>query len=202
MSDADPRLPGAHLGRPLGIPLGLPPGLPRDLGRPLALDLLNTRRQEDGRHEDLLTTPAGLHTWLAGHGLADRFPADAASLDAVRATRRALAAVLAAPDSAAAAGQLDAILRRGRIRPTLTAEGPGERAEFADPSWGAAWTAAHDFLRLLATAPDRIRRCGRPDCARYFLDTSRNGTRRWCSMARCGNRAKVARHYARQRGTR
>ncbi|MBD0709688.1 MULTISPECIES: CGNR zinc finger domain-containing protein [unclassified Streptomyces] len=171
-------------------------------GEPLALDLLNTRRRQHGRQDDLLETPAGLRAWLTGHGLADRFPADAASLRAVRATRRALAAALARPDSAEAARGIDDILRHGRIRPTLSPEGPAERAEFTDPAWGAAWTAARDYLRLLATVPDRIKLCDQPECSSYFLDTSRNGTRRWCSMALCGNRAKVARHYARTRGAR
>ncbi|MYV67193.1 hypothetical protein GT043_14890, partial [Streptomyces sp. SID2131] len=85
----------------------------------------------------------------------------------------------------------------GRIRATLTAEGPGEEAEFADPAWGPAWTAARDYLDLLRTAPDRIRACAHEACILHFFDTSRNGTRRWCSMAVCGNRAKASRHYAR-----
>jgi len=45
----------------------------------------------------------------------------------------------------------------------------------------------------------RVRRCAEPRCARVFLDTSRNGTRRWCDMGTCGNRAKAARHRARVR---
>ena len=44
---------------------------------------------------------------------------------------------------------------------------------------------------------DRVRRCADPRCPRVFLDTSRNGARRWCDMGTCGNRAKAARHRAR-----
>lgn len=41
----------------------------------------------------------------------------------------------------------------------------------------------------------RVRRCAaEPPCPRVFLDTSRNGRRRWCDMKSCGNRAKAARH--------
>src|SRR3990172_8847813 len=40
----------------------------------------------------------------------------------------------------------------------------------------------------------RVRRCADPRCARVFFDGSRNGKRRWCEMATCGNRAKAARH--------
>ncbi len=40
----------------------------------------------------------------------------------------------------------------------------------------------------------RIHRCANPHCNRVFFDASRNGKRRWCDMATCGNRAKAARH--------
>ncbi|MBK3630046.1 CGNR zinc finger domain-containing protein [Streptomyces sp. MBT49] len=50
---------------------------------------------------------------------------------------------------------------------------------------------------VLSAAPDRIRGCAQETCVLHFFDTSRNGTRRWCSMAVCGNRAKASRHYAR-----
>jgi predicted RNA-binding Zn ribbon-like protein len=40
----------------------------------------------------------------------------------------------------------------------------------------------------------RVRRCADPRCSRVFYDGSRNGKRRWCEMATCGNRAKAARH--------
>lgn len=62
-----------------------------------------------------------------------------------------------------------------------------------------AWLAARDYLGLLGSAPDRIRKCASQTCVLHFHDTSRNGTRRWCSMAVCGNRAKASRHYARTR---
>jgi len=39
----------------------------------------------------------------------------------------------------------------------------------------------------------RLREC--EACTWLFLDTSRGGRRRWCSMATCGNRAKARRHY-------
>jgi predicted RNA-binding Zn ribbon-like protein len=40
----------------------------------------------------------------------------------------------------------------------------------------------------------RVRKCANPKCGRVFYDASRNGKRRWCEMATCGNRAKAARH--------
>jgi predicted RNA-binding Zn ribbon-like protein len=45
----------------------------------------------------------------------------------------------------------------------------------------------------------RVKRCEGANCAIPFVDTSRPGSRRWCSMDRCGNRAKVAAHRRRNR---
>jgi len=62
--------------------------------------------------------------------------------------------------------------------------------------------------RLLATIgrdavsslgrPDRIRTCAAGDCGVMYLDTSRSGSRTWCSMSRCGNRHKVRELRARR----
>ena len=50
---------------------------------------------------------------------------------------------------------------------------------------------------LAESAPGgRLRTCAAEACARWFLDTSKGGRRRWCSMATCGNRAKAARWRA------
>lgn len=49
------------------------------------------------------------------------------------------------------------------------------------------------LLDLIACADfDRLRECGR--CTGLFLDHGRGRGRRWCRMATCGNRSKVARH--------
>lgn len=48
---------------------------------------------------------------------------------------------------------------------------------------------------------DRVRRCANPECGWLFLDDSRAGRRRWCSMQSCGNRAKARRHYHKSRET-
>ncbi|WP_030210625.1 CGNR zinc finger domain-containing protein [Streptomyces bikiniensis] len=174
---------------------------PRPLtGEPVSLDLLNTRWIEEGVRRDLLTGVDGLAVWLAANGLEGRFAADAATLRHTLAARDALAALVDHPGDPAATARVDAVLGHGRIRATLTAEGPGEEPEFADPARGPGWTAARDYLDLLRTAPDRIRACAHEACILHFFDTSRNGTRRWCSMAVCGNRAKASRHHARSKG--
>ena len=52
---------------------------------------------------------------------------------------------------------------------------------------------AREAVELFGSAlGDRIRGCDGPGCALLFVDTSRSGARKWCSMAGCGNKAKVA----------
>jgi predicted RNA-binding Zn ribbon-like protein len=54
------------------------------------------------------------------------------------------------------------------------------------------------FADLLTAVPgSRIRKCN--SCVLHFYDTSKKGTRVWCSMNLCGNRAKVAAYADRQR---
>jgi predicted RNA-binding Zn ribbon-like protein len=53
---------------------------------------------------------------------------------------------------------------------------------------------------LVEGAKARIRRCANPGCELFFCDKSRTRRRRWCSMAICGNRQKVAR-FARRRAS-
>ncbi|GGT56104.1 CGNR zinc finger domain-containing protein [Streptomyces purpureus] len=176
----------------------MPGSDPRPLiGEPVSLDLLNTRWNHEGVREDLLTDTDGLAVWLASNGLDGRFTADATTLRHLLTARDALGAVVDSPGAPQATALVDAVLGHGRIRATLTAQGPGEEAEFASDTWGPAWTAARNYLDLLRAAPDRIRACAHEACILHFFDTSRNGTRRWCSMAACGNRAKASRHYAR-----
>jgi predicted RNA-binding Zn ribbon-like protein len=59
------------------------------------------------------------------------------------------------------------------------------------------WSAAD-----LMTRADRrrVRRCANDACLWLFIDESKAGTRRWCDMSSCGNRAKSRRHYLRTKG--
>ena len=60
-----------------------------------------------------------------------------------------------------------------------------------DPVTATLSLVARDALAL-ATSPaaGRVRECANPDCSALFVDDSRPGTRRWCAMNSCGNRAK------------
>jgi predicted RNA-binding Zn ribbon-like protein len=54
------------------------------------------------------------------------------------------------------------------------------------------WSVADLMIR---GANATIRQCANGECLWLFLDDSKSGTRRWCDMASCGNRAKARRHY-------
>ena len=56
-------------------------------------------------------------------------------------------------------------------------------------------TLARDAVTVLAVTDGRVRRCA--GCGMVFRDESRTDNRRWCSMQRCGNRAKVRAHRRR-----
>jgi predicted RNA-binding Zn ribbon-like protein len=62
--------------------------------------------------------------------------------------------------------------------------------------WAVVWDAAD---LLTSGQLDRVGQCADHRCGWLFLDTSRNRSRRWCSMAYCGNRAKAKRHYQRSK---
>ena len=176
------------------------PGRTRPLvGEPLAMDLLNTRWVSGGVHHDLLDSLDGLRQWFEEIGRAGRFTADEAARGNLLLARDALARLVDGPDDPGAAADLNRVLGHGAVHRFLDGGREGSTTRFEDPAWAPAWSAAADYLDLLSTAPDRIRRCANHACVLHFYDTSRNGTRRWCSMAGCGNRAKAARHHARER---
>jgi predicted RNA-binding Zn ribbon-like protein len=80
--------------------------------------------------------------------------------------------------------------------PSLAASGE-VRWQAADPAEAMLALLARDALDLV-TSPEsaRIRRCAGERCGALFLDTSRPGTRRWCSMEICGNQAKKSTYRA------
>lgn len=71
-----------------------------------------------------------------------------------------------------------------RQAPALAALGP------------VVWEA-EEFLERGET--DRLKECPGEGCGWIFLDTSKNGSRTWCSMKTCGNTAKVRRYRERHR---
>jgi predicted RNA-binding Zn ribbon-like protein len=159
---------------------------------------------------------AGIHAWVAGHReLAER---ELAGLLARReALYRVLLASLPPPESPGlarpdgrdagdrdrrlvagwvAAARRHAVLVPGRRR--WRWEWPAEAT--LRRAW---WPVAESAGELLAgRGVDHLGVCGNPGCGWLYLDTTKNHSRRWCSMALCGNAAKSRRHAARSRAAR
>ncbi len=66
-----------------------------------------------------------------------------------------------------------------------------------DDIWAPIAAAAADLLS--GVPADRVRKCESASCVLHFYDTSKKGSRRWCSMNICGNRVKVAAYQGRRR---
>lgn len=151
-----------------------------------------------------LHTPDDLRRWLAAEPLRlDVGPLTDRDLARARRVRRAITAVTYARAAgehlpAGATADLNAAARRPPLVPALT---PG-----GDRAWAAPVTLdqvlssfARELIDLVAgPLGDRFRVCGGDRCLLAFVDSSRPGRRRWCSMDRCGNRHKVRAHRARR----
>ena len=117
--------------------------------------------------------------------------------DGVREARAALQAVVRRD---APATILQPLLAGVTQQPVVGEDG-------VDWKTDAEQARAHSVALILAwdhvtrTLPGRLRPCANPECSLFFLDRSRGGAGRWCSMAACGNRAKARRHYERHRQT-
>jgi len=60
------------------------------------------------------------------------------------------------------------------------------------------WRIVEAALALLTSERfANVKTC--PACGWFFLDTSKNKSRRWCSMATCGSNAKARRYYWRSK---
>ena len=177
----------------------------------LCLEFVNTRYlARPGRaHRDAERAPEDLAGWTAANGGPRRA---AARRDASSSGRSKLRETIhrvfdaEAQDKTPAARDLDALneaLAASPARTTLRRERgaygwevdvkSADRAGLLAP---VLWSAGD---LLAGPRLDRVRRCANPECGWLFLDDSRAGKRRWCSMQSCGNRAKARRHYHRSR---
>jgi len=161
-------------------------------------DLLRWARSagvlEPGHARELLRW-AEAHPRAAGRALAD-----AAELrEAIAAVFQAVVDGRALP--AGALRRLEAACLAGSEALALRAGGDGAEwvwREAAPEPDRPMWAAAIDAARVLTSGDcARVRQCADAECGWFFLDTSRNRSRRWCSMEACGNRNKARRFYSR-----
>ena len=167
-------------------------------GGSLALDFPATlagRRRVVPR--ELLADPADLARWFVAAGLAAE-PARVTEEQLATARelrealfRLALARATGSPLPEGDRAQVNRWAAGPAPAPLLEAEGFLWADEGGAPAL-LALLAREAVLLLGGSLATRIRQCSGEGCALLFVDTSRSGRRRWCSMAACGNKTKVA----------
>ena len=151
-----------------------------------------------GRGTDLLSDTATMAEWFAQEGLAPgtTCPTPAELAHAVE-LRDALRAVLAAHNAGAtapapASRALDAAAERARLRLHFDEAGGASLVPEAvgfDGALGRLLAIVHDAIAQGTWG--RLKTCREHDCEWAFYDHTKNRSGAWCSMERCGNRAKA-----------
>ncbi|HEY8317118.1 MAG TPA: ABATE domain-containing protein [Gaiellaceae bacterium] len=167
-----------------------------DLGN-VSLDFLATVRDWPGRHIDRLETADDLSRWLGEAGFAEEAPVSKEQLEEARALRDSIYRLLQrARDEGRVPSPQAAFVNEWARKATFAPQiGPSFSRVTVSGNVAAAALAhiARESVELV-TGPDlaRVRKCA--GCSLLFVDRSRPGSRRWCSMDRCGNREKMARY--------
>ncbi|WHU03395.1 ABATE domain-containing protein [Sphingomonas sp. NIBR02145] len=170
-----------------------------------ALDLVATvtGRLKPAQRE-LLAETDDLARWLVAAGFAGSpLAATPGDLERARALREAIHAIV---DARLAGGEgTPADIAQVNVAaagvPAIPQIGEDGRVRLQGGASALLATLAGEAALLLGgDQASRIRRCEADGCAMLFLDTSRGGERRWCSMKRCGNKAKVAEFRRRKQG--
>ncbi len=161
----------------------------------LVRDFVNTRELLEDSEE--LGTPADLAAWLEARGLvAPGVGASAKDLRRALEVREALRRLLLAHNGLdvpedEAYEVLRGAARRARVE--LAFGGSGSElvpaADGVDGGLGRILAAVHGAMA--DGSWQRLKACRASDCQWAFVDTARNHSRSWCSMASCGNREKA-----------
>lgn len=184
-----------------------PDHAPHFIGNDLALDFINSAFGMGESSWDCLADDAGALAWLKAAGLlAPDFDAPVAGLATMAQSLRTAAGRLIdlnKPRDPRDFDGVNRILEAGHPVRTL-ALGEGDNVVLLerrrdDSAASLLEPVAAALVRLLAQGdPAQIRQCEAHDCTLRFLDITKSGRRRWCSMAVCGNRMKVAAFRARK----
>ncbi|MFE7760716.1 CGNR zinc finger domain-containing protein [Streptomyces sp. NPDC057438] len=181
----------------------------------LCLELLVTGGPGALTRHEVLHTPADLVAWAEQSRLTPTLLALRVTEDEVACARRLRDALTRTVVSRVVVGGLPELgiapadpadldlvneaAARPPLAPALGADGTRGWATGTATGTQLLSTVARDAVDLL-TGPyaDRIRMCAGDRCYLLYVDTSRPGRRRWCSMEHCGNRHKVRAHRIRQ----
>ncbi|WP_035795877.1 CGNR zinc finger domain-containing protein [Kitasatospora mediocidica] len=167
------------------------------------VELLNTSPDAGGYEQ--LPDVASLDALVERREISEVDAVTVADLAAVHALRARLRAVFGAGSTEEAAELVNVLVADVNATPRLTDhDGHGWHMHYFAPHAALADHLAAELgmalgLILMAGERERLRRCEAPDCARVFVDLSRNRSRRYCDSRTCGNRMHVAAYRARQR---
>lgn len=169
------------------------------IGGAPVLDFVNTEIVSGGERVDLLESVDDVRAWLAEAGLAEE--AGRVPLEEVRQFRALLRAMLLR--GKAQKNHVDAIneaLHRGEGKLALVRKKGTFRTKFDADSRDPLFLLGAAAAEFLAHADlSLVKSCGGTGCILLFYDETKSHTRRWCSMAACGNRMKAALHYRRRK---
>ena len=178
-------------------------------GNDVAVDFVNTVSDVRTGGREFLGTAGDLLVWARHAGVVD--DAEFREIDtSIRENtargradyrealrlRSALTSVLTGSASRADVALVDRHRRRSALHHELVSR---------HARWSVRWAGRSDLKLVISRIADafvelatsgrinRVRQCDGPRCGWVFVDTSRGGRRRWCSMQDCGNRDKVRR---------
>jgi predicted RNA-binding Zn ribbon-like protein len=192
------------------------------VGNYLCLDFINTEAVAEGRPVNLLTDFDDFMSWLVEANVLDA-PQAKEIVTSWGGRREAEKTVARALEFRAALRHMVERLVTGKSVPVATialindllnnqtgyAELRRTRGGFEKRIHANFNEPGHLLLPVAESACDLlcysdftlIKKCENDACVLFFYDTTKNHSRRWCSMSACGNRMKVAAHYRRLRGT-
>jgi len=188
------------------------------VGGNLSLDFINTKIAENGQPKDLLENFADLAAWAKAMNLLEKSQAEkliddwSGRSEAETAFARAInfrevlremfvrlanGKTIGKTAIAAINGEIQNQSGAIEIRKTENGFEKSFRADFREPHQLLAPVAESAADLLCYGNPAHIKKCESSECVLYFYDSTKNHSRRWCSMAGCGNRAKAAAFYSR-----
>lgn len=153
---------------------------------------------------DALKSAADLARWLRAAGLGETAP-DESDLALARSLREAIYGLVLARQQGVRLKENDRLTLNAIAAshaPFVSLSDEGIATTFGSVRQLLTGLALEAIALIGGEKASRLRQCKAENCAVLFLDESRKGERRWCSMANCGNRAKVKSFRQRTRGKR
>ena len=186
-------------------------------GNDRCLDFINTEMYEGDQRLDLLEDFSDLVDWLKVSGLVDSRIAKELMNDNNLNTKKVLKRVksfrskLKTMVKELARGKLPGESTLKAINQILKTNKVYSQVHMHDGSFELMTIPTNQYndpLRLIAESAVElltqkelalVKKCSDSVCTLFFYDESKNHSRRWCSMDRCGNRAKASLHYRRKK---